>query len=106
MNIKITPRLAAITIALAVPACLVIAAGPAQASVEICNYKFNTDGVNIRSGPGTGYSANGQGQKGQPFTSDPAKSSGVWVKGVDGDTGISGWVDDAYLTDEGCKTVN
>jgi uncharacterized protein YraI len=102
--VKIRGRVAAVALTLAVPAGIIIAAGPAQAA-EVCTYKFNTSGVNIRSGPGTSYTALGEGQSGQTFTSSPATSSGSWIKGKDASTGVSGWVASQYLGSQSCKTL-
>lgn len=101
---KIRERVAAVALTLAVPAGVIIAAGPAQAA-EVCTYKFTTNGVYIRSGPSTADKALGQGQSGQTFTSSPATSSGSWIKGKDASTGISGWVASEYLGSQSCKNL-
>jgi uncharacterized protein YraI len=61
---------------------------------------FNTSGVNIRSGPGTGYPSGGQGQLGQEFcfTGQQYYGSGIyWWLGEDTSTYISGYVDEDYI---------
>jgi uncharacterized protein YgiM (DUF1202 family) len=68
----------------------------------------DTDGVNIRSGPGTEYSSNGQAQEGQPLRdtcyyyepSHEVDGNPFWDRVTDESTGVSGYVTEYYLTNQ------
>jgi uncharacterized protein YraI len=94
----------------------VAAAVPAQAAStgravsprtygEFTDY-VTTNGVNIRSGPGTGYSSNGQAQTGQALydycytTGTSVGGNPFWDYVYDTATGVSGYVTEYYLTDQ------
>lgn len=63
------------------------------------------NGVNIRSGPGTGYSIPGQAQTGQTLidycytTGTIINGNPFWDKITDANTGVSGYVTEYYLND-------
>jgi uncharacterized protein YraI len=111
MNIKRLTAIAAVAAActLAVPtvsqaatptgverAAAVVAAGNASGH-------FTGDGVNIRSGPGTGYSSNGQGQSGQSvsiycyYYANYGDSGQKWYYLRDKATNVTGFVSSAYI---------
>ena len=64
---------------------------------------FNTNGTNIRTGPGTGCTAVGQGQRSHDVILDcyKAGAGGTWSHIFDSTTGKEGWVKDTLLVDNG-----
>lgn len=71
---------------------------------EFSNY-VTSNGVNIRSGPGTGYTSLGQAQRGE--VDDFCWSGGTVINGdpawdyiTDLATGVSGYVSEYYLSDK------
>jgi hypothetical protein len=64
---------------------------------------FNTNGVNIRTGPGTNCTSVGQGQRSHDVTFDCYKpgDGGTWTHLFDNSTGREGWVKDTLLVDNG-----
>ncbi len=96
---------------LAVPAAQAASSGGASAaptphiSGTFTNY-VTTNYVKIRSGPGTGYTAVGQAQTGQPLT-DYCYTTGTSVNGNvywdrvhDTVTGVTGYITEYYLSNK------
>ncbi|MBT2438815.1 SH3 domain-containing protein [Streptomyces sp. ISL-36] len=63
----------------------------------------NTNGVNIRSGPTTDCQSNGQAQTGHNLRLDcwVSGQNGTWTHVRDNTTGVSGWIKDSLLQNNG-----
>ncbi|MBA8932108.1 hypothetical protein BC739_009367 [Kutzneria viridogrisea] len=71
---------------------------------------FNDDGINVRSGPGTGYTSLGLGYRGDLFCHTGNYADGDmltcangmqlngWTEGTVNRTGVRGWVHMCYLS--------
>lgn len=112
MNIKRFAVIAAVAAActMAAPAVSQAAAGPdvaAGAAVVAADENpsghFTGNGVNIRSGPGAGYSSLGQGQSGQRvsitcyYYANHGDSGQKWYYLKNRVTGVTGFVSSAYI---------
>jgi uncharacterized protein YraI len=115
--IKSTKRAAAVT-ALAAAAIMAASAGAASAATTghdgaavpntygtFTNH-VTTNGVNIRSGPGTGYTSLGQAQASQSLTDycykvgTPVGGNVYWDHIKDNATGVTGYISEYYLVDK------
>src|SRR4051794_5683661 len=76
-----------------VVATAMIAASPAVASVSS---DYDTSGVNIRSGPGTGYTSLGLGYPGQGATI--YCQTGSWARHKNKTTGVTGYTLRSYFS--------